>query len=158
MAENLPIDLSVAHRALSARCFMETWDLIRKVGRTGADDELMIETCLASLWHWRQRPDCTQRNLSIGYWQASRVYALVGQAENALRYGQLCLEAAEGGEPYYSGYGHEAIARAAKVAGYDELAAEHVALAREFAAAVTAEDDRAVLLADLDGVAARTPS
>ena len=34
-------------------------------------------------------------NLSIGYWQTARIYALLGQAENARRYAQMCFEVSQ---------------------------------------------------------------
>ena len=51
----------------------------------------MLRLSLATTWHWTQRPDCTSTNLSIGYWQTARIYALLGQAENARRYAQMCF-------------------------------------------------------------------
>ena len=84
-------DLATAHEHFSVACFNQVWGLIDKPNRTPAEDQEMVELCLASLWHWSQRDDCTPTNLSIGYWQASRVYALLGQAENAMQYARLCL-------------------------------------------------------------------
>ena len=98
MSQKPDFELSSAHRYFSAECFNRTWDFINKPKRTAEDNQKMILLSLASLWHWTQRSDCTPTNLSIGYWQASRVYVLVGQVENARIYGQqkvdrknLCL-------------------------------------------------------------------
>jgi hypothetical protein len=55
----------------------------------------MLQTTMASLWHWSQRADVTPQNLSVGNWQAARVFALLGQAENARRYGETALRHAE---------------------------------------------------------------
>jgi hypothetical protein len=62
----------------------------------------MLHCAFAGLWHWTQRLDCTATNRSIGYWQISRIYALLGQADNAHRYGELCLKASQepGVEPF----------------------------------------------------------
>ena len=77
----------------------------------------MLLLSLASLWHWIQRPDCTPGNLSVGYWQVSRVYALLGQVEAARQYAQLCLKSSqgEGALPFHLGYAYEALARAEMV-------------------------------------------
>ena len=69
----------------------------------------MLLLNLASLWHWTQRPDCTPGNLSNGYWQLSRIYALLGQADAAQQYGQLCLKSSqgEGTLPFHLGYAYD---------------------------------------------------
>ncbi len=92
-----PFDLAVAHRFFSAQCFNDAWDLVGKADRTPGEDEYLISVCHASLWHWRCRADCTGRHLSIGYWQLSRVYALVGEAANSRKYGELCRSVSEFG-------------------------------------------------------------
>lgn len=109
----------------------------------------MILSALASLWHWMQRPDCTRQNLSIGHWQASRVYALVGQGENALRHARRSLEYADGLSPFYVGYAHEALVRAARILGDRTLAADHLAAAQACAAKVADAEERKMLEDDL---------
>src|SRR5580765_3462659 len=99
-----PFDLAAAHRFFSAQCFNDAWDLIGKADRTTGEDEYLISVCHASLWHWRCRADCTSRHLSIGYWQLSRVYALVGEAANARKYGELCRGVSSAEGPLLRGY------------------------------------------------------
>jgi hypothetical protein len=142
-------DLQAAHRYFSVECFTKAWELIDKPSRTPAEEVEMVHFCLVSLWHWTQRTDCSRENLSIGYWQASRVYALVRQPENARRYGQLCLEASQGEGPFFLGYAYEALARAERLAGNQAQAAAHLAEAQRWAAQVPTEDDRQLLLNDL---------
>jgi hypothetical protein len=93
----------------------------------------MIRLTHASIWHWTQREDCKSTNLSIGYWQASRVYALAGRIEDARRYGELCLKHSHQEVPFYLGYAYEALARAEKLAANKELAAKHLAEAYRLA-------------------------
>ena len=95
MTETPGFDIPTAHRYFSAHCFNRAWELIEKTGRTPAEDEEMLRLSLAATWHWTQRPDCTSTNLSIGYWQTARIYALLGQAENARRYAQMCFEVSQ---------------------------------------------------------------
>lgn len=106
MADKPDFDLSAAHRYFSAHCFNQAWELIEKAERTPDEDEQMIRLSLAATWHWTQRSDCTPTHLSVGYWQAARIYAILGQAENARRYAQMCLEASQapGVEPFYLAY------------------------------------------------------
>jgi hypothetical protein len=56
----------------------------------------MIRLSLASHWHWTQREDCAVTNISVAYWRTSRIYAVLGQAENARRYAEMCLEPVRG--------------------------------------------------------------
>ena len=155
MANEPDFDLAAAHKYFSSACFNHAWDLIDKANRTPAEDHEMIALCLASLWHWSQREDCTPTNLSIGYWQASRIYALLGQAENAMRYARLCLNVSHTSDvlPFYLGYAYEAMARAASAAKDHEQVAECLAKARRVAAAVPDPEEREQLLGDLETIA-----
>jgi hypothetical protein len=142
-------DLTAAHRHFSAACFNGVWELIDKPNRSSDEDRLMVSMCHASLYHWQQRPDCTSRSLSIGYWQLSRVYALVGEADNARQYGRLCLSHSQNEPPFYLGYAHEALARAEALAGNRSEADKHLATARDLTLQVTDKDERGMLEADL---------
>ena len=141
---------AAAHRQFSGECFNKSWELIDRTDRAAADDEQMLLTSLASLWHWTQRADCTDQNLSIGYWQASRVYALLGQADNARRFGELCLQRSGDLAPFFVAYAHESLARAAMIAGDKLLLDAHAAAARKLAAGVAECEDREMLEQDLE--------
>jgi hypothetical protein len=147
-------DVKAAHRYFSTGCFNRVWDLLDKPSRTAPEDQRMIELCIASVWHWTQRDDCSETNMSIGYWQASRVYAAVDLADEARRYGRLCLEASKGPDilPFYLGYAYEALARAEAVAGNEAEAREYLAEARRIADRLPDPDAKKQLVADLDTV------
>lgn len=142
-------DEAAAHRFFAASCFNHTWELLDRPARTADESEAMIACCLASLWHWRCCADCTPQNLSIGYWLASRVYAVLGQASNAWRYGELCLEVSHQESPFYLGYAYEALARAAKLGGDASLQQRYYKQAVELAARLPEGDEREMLLKDL---------
>lgn len=142
-------DLAAAHRHFAAACFNGVWDLLERPNRTPDDDVRLLAAAHASLWHWLQRPDCTPRNLSVGYWLLSRVQAVLGNGVEARRYGLLSLAAAAVEPPFYQGYAHEALARAARVAGDSSLAELHLAEARRFAEQVAEADERTLLENDL---------
>jgi len=154
MTQETAFDPQAVHRFYSAACYNQAWDYIDKVDRTPSDNETMIELSLASVWHWKQRPDCTDQNLAVGYWQVSRIYCLVGQVENASRYGRLSLEAArqEGVEKFALGYAYEALARAGALAKDKTQMQTHLAEAYQVARQMTDLDDREQLLADLDTI------
>jgi tetratricopeptide (TPR) repeat protein len=154
MSQEPAFDVVAAHKYFSAQCFNKAWDLLDKPERTAEEDEQMIRLGLASTWHWTQREDCTPTHMSTGYWQTSRIYATLGQADNARRYGQLCLEASqkEGVAPFYLGYAYEALARAESVAGDHEKMQEYLHEARRVADTVPDPDSKSWLLADLDTI------
>ena len=154
MSKKPDFDVNAAHRYFSAQCFNKAWDLIDKADRTPQEDEDMIRLNQASIWHWTQRDDCTPTNMSTGYWQASRIYAILGQVDNARRYGQLCLDASRGEDvpPFYLGYAYEALARAESVAGSRAKMEQYANEAREIAEQVSDPDSKKWLLDDLGTV------
>lgn len=105
---------SEAHKYFSAGCFNKTWEFIDKKKRTPGENNEMIATSFASLWHWMQRPDHTNENFSVAYWQLSRVFALAKEPVNALKYAKMCLASSKGKDiqPFYLAYAYEALARA----------------------------------------------
>ena len=150
MPEPAPFEHRKAHESFSTACFNRAWELIETTNRSDEETEEMLQAALASVWHWTQRPDCAPRNLAIGYWQASRVFALAGQPGNALRYAELSMRWSEGESPFLVGYAYEAIARAAGMAGLGGRAREALAEARRLAALIEDEDERQLLLDDIE--------
>jgi hypothetical protein len=142
-------DAVAAHRFFSADCFNKAWELIDKGERTPEEDEAMLRLNQTSLWHWTQRPDCTDANLSIGYWQAARIHTLLGRIDEARRYGRLCLQHSSAEEPFLRAYAYEALARAEGLGGDATLVATYSAEAARLAALVTDAEDREQLLVDL---------
>ena len=116
MTETVTID----HRPIAVRLFNETWDLIEKKDRTRDDDSQMLEKAYASLYHWRQVG--TKLNLVRGYWQVSRVHAILEQGDAAYFYGisgvELCE--AEGFGDFDLAFAYESVARAEKCRGNSE--------------------------------------
>jgi hypothetical protein len=147
-----PFDLAQAHQFFAADCFNRAWDFLERPRRTLKDDEQMLLLCYASLWHWTERGDCTDRNLSISYWQLSRVYATLRHGGDALRFAEACLQVSHALPPFYLGYAHEAVARAAMIGADSERMAEHVAEARSLAALVADSEKRSALEKDLESI------
>ncbi len=143
------IDLPSAHRHFSTHCFNGAWDLIDKPSRTPEEERRMVALCHASIYHWLCRPDCTDQNLSIGYWQASRIETLLGHADQARRWAEVCLEYSHDLAPFYLGYAYEALARAALATGNVDQANQHIAEARRLASQVGEQEEREMLLRDL---------
>jgi len=149
MTASPKFDTAAAHVYFSAHCFNSAWDLIDKAQRTPEENRMMVALNQASIYHWASRPDCTNENLSVGYWQASRIQALLGNAAEAARHAEMCLELSEGLEPFYVGYAYEALARAAALGGDRERATGFASLARRQADLVEEEEHRTLLVRDL---------
>jgi hypothetical protein len=149
MADAPEFDIAAAHEYFAAHCFNQAWDLIDKEERTPQDDLLMVALNQASIYHWLERGDCDDRRLSVGYWQASRIQAVLGNASEARRHAETCVSFTDELPPFYLGYAHEALARAATLAGDGGAGAAHLARARALAAQVEDEGERDALLGDL---------
>lgn len=137
------------HQKLSVKFFNEVWALLEKPERSVSDDRLMRETAHASLFHWLKREDCSDSNLSIGFWQVARVHAVLGESETARHYARECVEISSDLPPFYLGYAYEAMARAAMAAGRAEEQQKYHQLASEQLARVEAKEDRELLENDL---------
>ncbi|MCA9023984.1 MAG: hypothetical protein KDA86_02105 [Planctomycetaceae bacterium] len=149
MAQPDKLDFDQTHRYFSTSCFNNAWELLDRQDRTPDDDQQMLLLAFASLWHWTQRPDCTDKHLSIGYWQISRIYSVLKDAENARKYAQLCLNKTPADDPFCLGYAHEALARAESIAGNVKIARQHFAEALKHADSVSQTEDQKLLLDDL---------
>lgn len=153
MTESL--DEPAAHRHFAADCFNGTWAILDQESRTDEEVEVMIDRAHASRLHWRHRDDETPKTRSVSAWQISRVYAVAGRPDEALRYGTDALDIARlgGADEFYVGFGHEAVARAAAALGDGETANLHLAAARELLSSISDADSRSALAADLDSIA-----
>ena len=153
MADTPNFDIQQAHKYFSTDCFNKTWDNMDKDRNRSAEETMeMLHTAIASLWHWTQREDVTPKNLSIGYWQVSRVYCLVKQPNNARRYGLLALEYAKNLSPFLKGYAYETLARAEMIANNRVIMKVYLEKAREILVQINDEEDRQALAKDLDAL------
>jgi len=142
------------HHRFSVECFNAAWDLIEAPQRSIDEDEDMLRRAMTSIWHWTQRPDCTQQNLAVGYWQVSRIHALLGRADEARRYGELSLAASSGEDvaPFALAYAFEALARAEGVAGNADARDKHIARARDVVETMSDDEARQMVLNDLETI------
>ncbi len=109
----------------------------------------MLHAAHASRFHWGHGGSA--RNRSIGEWQVSRVYAVLGRSEPALFHGRRALEIAlrHGLGRFYVAYAYEALARAEAVAGHPTERDRYLRHARCLGARVRDADDRRMLTEDL---------
>ncbi|HNQ96175.1 MAG TPA: hypothetical protein PKK96_12425 [Anaerolineales bacterium] len=152
MADNTPFDVIAAHKYFSAENFNRTWELIEKSKRTDEENLAMLHTAIASLWHWSQREDVSAKKLSIGYWQVSRVCNLIQQPSLARTYGLQALKHAASLDPFYKGYAYETLARAEMQSGNRVIMLEYLNKARGFAQQVIKDEDKKLILQDLETI------
>ncbi|MFS0689982.1 hypothetical protein AB1K89_12185 [Sporosarcina sp. 179-K 8C2 HS] len=143
-----------SHKQIAATCFNQVWDFLEKESITPDEQERMIHLCHSSFWHWTQAEECTEKNLSIGYWQLSRVYAVADQGENALNYAKRCISVSveAGLAPFYIGYGYEAAARACIVLGQFDESRRYKDAAFECAEKMTDAESKKLLVSDLESL------
>jgi len=147
-------DEQKAHPYYAVACFNGAWELIDKAYRTTDEEERLLQLAMASAWHWSQREDCQPQNLSISYWQISRIHAVCGRGDEALRYGNRCLDVSreDGVAPFAEAYAYEALARAEMVTGDRARMNAWLTKAHQAADTIPDEETRKALLADLETI------
>ncbi len=142
-------DIDKAHRYFAIECFNQCWDFLYLEERNAEQLSEMIRLSETSFWHWNRVSSKTEKNISIGLWQLSRVYSVAGQQNTALEYGFRCLEVSDSAEldPFFVAYAYEAIARAQKETGGDYSGS--FSKACQLAETVEDKESREMLLKDL---------
>lgn len=141
------------HKQVSVECFNEVWSILDLKERSREESRLMREMVHASLFHWLKREDCEPTNLSVGLWQVSRVYAVLGDGRASMKYALECMTLSNDAElsHFYRGYAYEAAARAAGVMKDSDAAAQYLAEGLKCLTEVEG-DDAKYLKADLDSL------
>ncbi len=81
------------HRRSAINCFNRAWDYMVMKSRSAEDDLQMLNLAHASRYHWGLVG--APRNLAVGDWQLSRVYAELGEPSLALMFARSALAACE---------------------------------------------------------------
>ena len=146
--------VAILHKQLAVDCFNKVWDILDINDRTESEAEEMVHLCHSSFWNWTQVEDHTQQNLSIGYWQLSRVYSEVGNGEQALHYAKRCLTISNEAElaPFYVSYAYEALARAHSILKQTEQVEKNLTLANKFRYLVEDVESKKLLEVDLENI------
>jgi len=153
MADEPSFNINEAHQYFSAEYFNKTWEYIEKADNRSTEDNLtMLHTAIASLWHWTQREDVTPENLSVGYWQVSRVYNLIKQPHNARTYGLLSLKYADELEPFFKAYAYETLARAEMQSNNRVIMMVYLEKAYKMAERIEDDEDKQLLLKDMESI------
>ena len=145
MVSDEPLD----HRKLAVSLFNRTWELLDQDTRSHGERAEMLTAAFSSRYHWRQVGE--PRNFAVSDWQISRVAAVLGYPDLAQEYGERSLEVASRHRlgPFYEGYAHEALARAARLAGNRDLKRKHLDIAFELLGQIEESGERDLLSPDL---------
>ncbi len=137
------------HRQMAARLFNGTWELLSKKRRTKEETNTMIHMAHASRYHWGVVGG--PKELAIGEWQISRVYAVARRPEPSLYHAERSLEIckAHGVGDFPLAYAYEALARAFAIAGKSRERAACLKLAKVAGERIREDDDRAHFFSDL---------
>jgi len=138
------------HRKFATDCFNSTWNLLDKNKRTLEDDARMIHMAHASRYHWGEIG--TTLNFTRGDWQISRVYAVLGLGENALKYAKSCLRLCIENDisDFDLAFAYEAAARAYVVLRDIPMRDQHLLLARRAGDAIAKKEDKEYFFSELE--------
>jgi tetratricopeptide (TPR) repeat protein len=139
-----------AHRLFAAQLFNQVWDLLEKESRSQTDDDLMINTAQASLYHWRQVG--TPLHFQRGEWMVAHVYTILGMPESALHHAENCLSLTKEHaiDDFDLSFAYEAQARTSALARQPDEARRYYDLAHSSAAQIKKKDDRDYFLQVLE--------
>jgi hypothetical protein len=143
----------IAQRAFAPSLNAVTWALLQKSTRTPQEDEKMLFAAFASAFHYLEvgEPEHLQR----ATWLISRVYTVLENAQEALRWAQRCLQITGKGAPglqdYDRAFAFEAMARASGLAGNRDEARRYYNLAQDQGASISDEDNREIFLDEFKG-------
>jgi len=147
-------EIKTAHNYFSKHCFNETWDYLDKNDLTDNEQIEVLSSAFASLYHWSNREDKTNQNMSVGYWQLSRVFAKLKDGPNALKFANLCLDVSQNEDvsEFYLGYAYEALARAEMINNNKMEMQKYLNEANNLCSKLIDKDEKDYLLADLNTI------
>jgi tetratricopeptide (TPR) repeat protein len=145
--------LEDAHVEFAKRSNGRVWELLDKPDRTEDEDEEMVLDAHASLYHWSFAG--TEVHRQRGEWMIARVYTVLGEADQALKHANRCLELTERYKEkmrdFDVAYAHEGISRALALKGNREEAREYLDLARSAGEKISGDEDKEIFMGDLNG-------
>ena len=113
------------HRAQGVECNNSIWELVG-AERTPERDEELLRRAYASAYHWQRAARRGPENEVRACYMLAKVHLLTGDPARSLHYADRCMAmcAEHGLADFDLAYAREARARALKVLGRDEWAAE----------------------------------
>jgi hypothetical protein len=139
------------HRLLAIEANNSTWEILGKPRDQISPEEAeeMTRRAYAAAYHWQRAEASTPANSARADWLLSRVWAVRGVGDQAMRYARRCMATCEASSlaDFDVAYAHEALARAYACLGQASEARQH----KESATHVPIADpeDKAVVDGDL---------
>ncbi len=151
MSKRAPKTEKEWHRVMAAKEFNFVWNLLEKK-RTREEDDTMIHAAHSSRYHWGLVGG--PKELAIGEWQISRVYAVLGRAEPSLYHARRSLDIckANGLGDFVLAYAYEALARADALMGRRRDLRAHLIQAYKAGERIREKEDRDLFFSDLKTV------
>ena len=139
-----------AHKFFAVDLNNRVWGYLEKSDRTETEDNEMIWSAYASLYHWSIIGEPV--NIQRGEWMISHVWAILGKPESAVYHAERCWKLTEerGLVDFDLGYAHEALARAYACAGDKKKALNEYSRAEEVGKAIKGKEDAKMFLGDLE--------
>jgi tetratricopeptide (TPR) repeat protein len=144
------LTLDQAHDKFAKSLNGKTWDLLGKEDRTREEDELMVLSASASLYHWLQIG--TAVHAQRGEWLLAHVYTMLRKnhpaLEHALSCEELTIENRSEMKDFDLAYAEEGLARAYALQGDSEKAMQYYRLAEEKGAKIADPEDKEIFDGD----------
>ena len=153
MSRETKYTLSEAELHFAKSIYNSIWGLLGKTNRTASEDEEMLVSAYASLYHWKQVGN--EVNHQRGYWMLSRVYQNMGHAVQALEWALKCQRITKDNPTLMAdfdlAYTEEGLARAYALAGDLKKAEKHYKHAIELGNKIKDPEDQKIFIGDLKG-------
>ena len=150
MTEPEKFTLEAAQKEFAKKTNGRVWQLLGQATRTSAEDDEMLLTAQASLYHWQQAG--TAVHAQRGHWLLAHVYTLLGDSALALKHAARCLEIAEGHpaemEDFDIAYAYEGLARANALGGNTAEAKVYFDLAKAAGEKISDREGKDIFLGD----------
>jgi tetratricopeptide (TPR) repeat protein len=145
--------LEEAHRRFAKSCNAKAWELLGQSPRTPLENDELLLTAQASLYHWQQVG--TPLNIQRAHWLLARVYSVLGDPAGAMKHATRCIELTKAHMPemkdFDIAYAFEAMARTYALLGDRMNAKEYYDLALRVGHAIADPEDKQIFMGDFSG-------
>jgi tetratricopeptide (TPR) repeat protein len=142
--------LEEAHRRFAKSCNAQVWELLGKSPRTPAENEELLLSAHASLYHWQKLGSAL--NIQRSHWLLARVYNVLREPAGAMKHATRCIELTKTHvsemQDFDIAYAFEAMARTYALLGDMMQAKEYYDLALRVGQAIKNSVDKELFMSD----------